>query len=322
MPAPQSDNMRGALFMCTAMAGFGLNDGMMKFAFQTLPVAESIAIRGAVASVILGLLAWRSGALAFRPRRGERGALVIRTIGEVGATSTFLVALAHMPIANATAVLQAAPLAVTMAAALFLGERVRRRRWTAIVFGFVGVLIMMRPGTDAFTPWALLPLATIGFVTLRDIVTRRLSAATPTAFASTLTAVTITTLALAAMPFEGAVRPDGTTLVALVAAAGFIVFGYFFSISAMRIGDVSAISPFRYTVLLWAIVIGLILFGEVPDKPTIVGATIVIGAGLYTLWREQVVGRSRPAARAPAHPMDAPRLAEPREAREPAPPAA
>lgn len=314
----QSENARGALYMTTAMAGFGLNDGLMKLAFGSLPVAQSIALRGVVASLILLLVAWRSGALRYRPTGREASVIVLRTIGEVGATASFLVALAHMPIAEATAVLQAAPLAVTMAAALFLGEKVGVRRWSAIVVGFAGVLIMVRPGSEAFSPWALLPLVTILFVTLRDIVTRRMSAATPTVFASTITAVTITTLALVAMPFEGVAPATPLTLAALAGAAGFIVFGYFFSISAMRVGDVSFVSPFRYTVLIWAIVIGLILFHEVPDAPTIVGAIIVVGAGLYTLWREQVVGRGRPAARSPAHTMDAPRLADPRRTTQPA----
>lgn len=306
-----SDNTRGALFMCLSMAGFGINDGFIKLAFEDLPLAEAIAIRGIFATFLLAMIAWSSGAFRARPGPRDRRFVALRTVGEVGATASFLVAISQLPIADATAVLQAAPLAVTMAAALILGEHVGWRRWTAILVGFVGVVVMVRPFTDAFTLWAMLPVVTVCFIALRDLITRSISKAVPAALASTVTGTTITLIAIALIPFNGWVTPDPMHLAMLATSSGFLVVGYLFAVSAMRVGDVSAVSPFRYTVLLWAIVVGFVLFGDVPDTYTIVGAALVTGAGLYTLWREQIRGRSRTAARAPAHPFDAPRLAHP-----------
>lgn len=285
------------------MAGFGINDGFMKMAFEDLPLAQSIAIRGMFATIVLAVLALHHGAFGFRPTRSDAGHLTIRTVGELGATATFLVAIANMPIAEATAVLQAAPLAVTMAAALVLGERVRWRRWSAIGVGFVGVIIMLRPGTEGFTPWSLLAALTVVFITLRDLVTRLMRTAVPNAFASTLTAFSITVVAASFIPLEGWVRPDALHVAMLGASAWFLVIGYLFSVSAMRVGDVSFVSPFRYTVLLWAMIVGFVLFGEVPDAFTFAGAALVTAAGLYTLRRERVVGAKAEAALTQSHPF-------------------
>lgn len=290
-----SDNLRGALYMSVAMAGFGLNDGLMKLVFEELPLAQSIALRGLFATLILGAIAWRAGGHRVRPSRRDWRLLSIRTLGEVGATATFLTAISQMPIADATAVLQAAPLAVTMAAALFLRESVGWRRWSAIAVGFAGVIVMVRPGTDAFTFWALLPVVTVAFVTMRDLITRALGRAVPSSFASVLTSGAVTFVAAALVPVEGWRPMAPAELAMMAAAAGFIVVGYFFSIAAMRVGEVAAVSPFRYTVLLWAIIVGYLFFGDVPDAFTTIGATLVTGAGLYTLWREQVVGRGAAA---------------------------
>lgn len=305
MRPPFTDNMRGALFMSLSMAGFGINDGLIKLAFEDLPLAQSIAIRGAFASIFLLVLAWHSGAYTASPGARDRRLVGIRTLAEVGATATFLIAIAQMPIAEATAVLQAAPLAVTMAAALFMGESVGWRRWSAIGVGFIGVLIMVRPGTAGFSSWALLPVMTVAFITLRDLITRLMSASIPTVLASTLTAISITALAAVLIPLEGWVSPDPLHIAMLGTSAGFLVVGYLFSVSAMRVGDVSFVSPFRYTVLLWAIIVGFLFFGEVPDAFTIAGAALVTAAGLYTLWRERRVGQSKQAALTQGHPFSA-----------------
>lgn len=286
------------------MAGFALNDALMKLAFEDLPLGQSIAVRGLVATIILGFIAWRSGAFAVTIEKRDRSGIVIRTAAEAGATATFLISISQMPIADATAVLQAAPLAVTLGAAVFLGETVGWRRWSAIGAGFVGVIIMVRPGTDGFTAWSFLPLITVAFIALRDLVTRRFSSRLPSPLAAFVTAASIMVLSAAVVPVEGWRPLTGLHGVILSAAALFIVVGYVFSVSAMRVGDVSAVSPFRYTVLLWAILWGLLVFNEVPDAFTIVGAGIVTSAGLYTLWREQV--RGKVPRLPPTRPMDVP----------------
>ncbi len=172
--AASSDNMRGAGFMVAAMAGFVVNDALMKIALVDVPLFQAIFLRGVVATALIGLLAWRRGALR-RPAPADMRVLGVRSFAEIGSTICYLTALMHMPIANATAILQAMPLAVTLAAAVFLREPVGWRRWSAILVGFAGVLLIVRPGTEGFDVNALWALAGVCFMTLRDLSTRRLS---------------------------------------------------------------------------------------------------------------------------------------------------
>jgi len=306
-----SDNARGSLLMSASMAGFAINDGMMKVAFETIPVAQTLFMRSLFASAILLAMAWATGALAFRPRRRDRGPLVLRAVGEIGATGSFMMALAHMPLANATAVLQAAPLAVTMGAALFLGERVRWRRWSAIGVGFLGMLVIVQPGTEGFDAYAIFAVIAVVFITVRDLGTRQMSAETPTLFASAMSAFLILLGAGLLIPIEG-FEPMGAPELALTLGAGlFVIVGYVTNVGSMRVGDVGAVSPFRYTVLVWALIIGYVLFGDVPGPATLVGAAIVVAAGLYTLWRERSVGQDA-AATASSRPFGVPRGRRPR----------
>ncbi|RUZ71615.1 EamA family transporter, partial [Mesorhizobium sp. M7A.F.Ca.US.003.02.2.1] len=157
---PLSPNLHGALFMMVAMAGFTLNDAITKYSSQSMNMAQVMLIRGAFASLFVGLLAWQRGALA-RPGSMLQPLVALRVISEAGATVSFLVALAHLPIANVSAVLQALPLAVTMGAALVFGETVGWRRWLAIAIGFAGVLIIVRPGFEGFSVYSLSALASV-----------------------------------------------------------------------------------------------------------------------------------------------------------------
>jgi drug/metabolite transporter (DMT)-like permease len=301
---PRSDNARGALFMTLSMGGFAINDTIMKLTFETMPLAQGIFLRGLVASSIVFVIAWRAGAFRYRPSLRDSLVLTVRTGAELVGTISFMICIANMPIAAATAILQAAPLAVTMMAALFLREPVGWRRWTAIAVGFVGMVIMVRPGGEDFDLYALLAVATVGCIVVRDLATRFVSEGMPTPFVASVTVVSVSLGAGIVSLLEGWQAAPAETLGLYAAAGAFIVVGYLFNVTSMRIGDVSAVAPFRYTVLLYALILGFLVFGEVPDVPTLVGATIVMGAGLYTLWRESRVGRSRNAAQAPAHPFD------------------
>ncbi|WMS44169.1 DMT family transporter [Acuticoccus sp. MNP-M23] len=297
-----SDNAKGALLMCVSMGAFCINDGFMKENFETSPVAQTIFIRGLFASAILVAWAQATGALRFRPARHEIRPLVFRSIGEILGTASFMMALSHMPLANATAVLQGAPLAVTMAAALFLGEKVGWRRWSAIMVGFIGMLVMLRPGGADFDLYAIFAVFAVLFIVLRDLGTRGMSAATPTLYASAISAVCITVVSGLVIPFEGWKVPVGREALLAACSAAFIIVGYVTNVGSMRFGDVSAVSPFRYTVLIWALLIGYFGFGQVPDTMTLIGAAIVVAAGLYTLWREQIRGQDI-GARSSARPF-------------------
>lgn len=288
--------MRGALFMAVSMAGFTVNDAITKTASEAMNMGQVMFVRGFFATLLIGALAWYRGALSL-PRDALQKHVVLRVIGEVGATVGFLVALAHLPLANVSAVLQALPLAVTMGAALVFGEPVGWRRWLAISVGFLGVLVIVQPGFEGFNVYAVSALVCVAFCTVRDLATKRIPEEVPTMLVSTATAAAVAVTGLVLIqPMGGwsALQPTETAL--LGGAALLLVIGYQFIILAMRIGDISFIAPFRYTALLWAIALGFLVFGDVPDTAMIVGASLVVGSGLYALYRERVVGRRRPAA--------------------------
>lgn len=294
-----SENMRGAVFMMVSMAGFSLNDALIKSVADDLPLYQAVFLRGLAASLLVAGLAMTQGAARFRPRRRDARLVGWRVFAEVGGTVCFLTALFNMPIANATAILQALPLAVTLAAALFLGEPVGWRRYLAIAIGFVGVLIVVRPGAEGFTVYSLWAIGAIGFIVLRDLTTRSLSPAVPSAWVVLVTTLSITTLAGLAAVVQGW-RPFHLGHVAVLAgSAAFLLVGYVFGVMTMRTGEIGLTQPFRYTLILWAILFGILFFGEWPDLWMLAGSAIVIATGLYTLQRERRLGLRRPAA-APA----------------------
>ncbi len=291
-----SDNSRGALFMSICMAGFVLNDAMIKLVAQDLSLFQAIFLRGVFASLLIGALAWWRRQLFCRVSRGDGKMLVLRIIGELGGTVCYLSALTQIPIANATAILQALPLAVTLGAAVFLKEPVGWRRYTAIGVGFAGVMIIVRPGAEGFDAYALLAVVAVFFIVLRDLATRRLSGPVPSLFVAFCTAVTIMLMGAVMLPFtvwQPVAAPD---LLHLAIAAGALFFGYVFSVSSMRVGEVAFVSPFRYTILIWAIILGVVVFGDIPDFWTMLGAAVIVATGIYTFYRERRMLRSAAAA--------------------------
>lgn len=291
-----SANVRGAVFMIVAMIGFSVNDALAKLASEAMNMGQVMLVRGVFASCLVLALAWRGGALPALPWLFHR-AVLIRVVGEVGATVTFLLALANLPIANVSAVLQALPLAITMAAALVLGERVGWRRWLAITAGFAGVLIIVRPGLDGFSGYSVLALISVGFCTLRDLATRSVPQRVPSILVSSATAISVTvTGAILISPMGGWTPMTADSVVVLAVAAALVLVGYQFVILAMRTGEISFIAPFRYTALLASILLGMLMFADIPDLAMISGSLVIVGSGLYAFYRERAVGRQRPAA--------------------------
>ena len=282
--------------MAVSMAGFTLNDAILKSVIETMNQGQAMLVRGVFATAMVALLAWNQGALR-ELRRATHPMVLLRICCELCATVIFLMALAKLPLANLSAILQALPLAVTMGAALFLGEKVRWRRWLAIWAGFVGVLVVVQPGFDGFTIYSVLALVCVAFCAARDLATKQMPAEIPTLLVSTLTASAVTIAGAVLIVPLGSWSPmTAGDVFWLFAAAVLVLVGYQFIIMAMRSGDISLVAPFRYTALLWAIVLGFFVFGEIPDMAMIAGAAIVVGSGLYTLYREQAVGRRKPAA--------------------------
>ncbi|MFC4271126.1 EamA family transporter [Sneathiella chungangensis] len=286
-----SDNMRGAAFMSISMAAFVINDTTMKLVAEHLSIFQAMFLRGVFTSILLAGFCLLKGVLTLRIPKGDRLAVSLRLVGEVGGAVFYLTALFHMPIANATAILQALPLAVTLAGAIFLSEAVGWRRYLAISAGFIGVIMVVRPGSDGFNEFSVYAIIAVLFIVLRDLSTRRLSAAVPSLFVSLLTSISVMVVG-AILSFTTEWRPvtaEGISLLAL--ASLFVIFGYQFSIMAMRVGDISFSSPFRYTILIWAIILGFVVFGDIPDSWTILGSLIIVGSGVYTFYRERYVIR-------------------------------
>lgn len=287
---PMSDNLRGALLMMAAMAAFTGNDTLLKAVTAEVPLFQSIVIRGAVTLVLLAGLAWARGGVRLRLGPRDTKVLGLRSVGEIGATLAFLSALQHMPLANLSAIMQSLPLVVTLLAALLFRERIGWRRLTAIGVGFAGVLLIIKPGGAAFDGWSVLGVVAMGCVALRDLSTRSLSPGVPSLAVTIYAALAVTVLGAVLAPFQGWVAVTPSQLISLAGAAVFLIGGYQFIIMAMRVGEVSAVTPFRYTSLLFAIVLGWITFGQLPDALTLAGAGIVIASGLFMLRRERQLG--------------------------------
>lgn len=279
--------------MSVSMAAFTLNDTAMKAVTQTMPLAQAIGLRGIVASIALVVLAVATSRLALWPADArDRWLIALRTVAELGATLLFLAALVHMPLANLSAIMQSLPLAVTLAAALVFREPIGWRRLTAIAIGFVGVLLIIRPGTDGFDIWSVMGLGSVACVVVRDLSTRRIGSHIPSVNVAIWASVAVALMGWIGVVAEGWKPVTGAEGLYVLMASAFLIVGYMFAVMVMRVGDIAFVAPFRYTSLLWAIVLGWLAFGALPDGFTLLGSAIVVAMGLYTLWRERMIRQS------------------------------
>ena len=274
--------------MAVAMAGFTINDSITKAVSSEMNFGQIMLVRGLFAIVLIALLAYHQGAL--RPLRTLLvRPVALRVIGEVGGTISFLAAIVHLPLANTAAIFQALPLVITLGAALMFAEPVGWRRWLAITVGFVGVLIIVRPGLAGFNQFSLLALVSVVFCAGRDLATRQIPAKIPSLFITLLTTAVVTATGAAILvPLGGWTPPSSRALALLALAAVLLLIGYQCVIMALRTGDISAVAPFRYTALLWAMLLGYLVFGDKPDAMMVLGASIIVLSGLYAFYRERV----------------------------------
>lgn len=291
-----SDNLRGSLLMIGAMAGFTINDACMKALSADLPLFQAMFLRAIATTLLLLVLARVIGGLRFDLARRDWVLILVRNLAEVGSAYFFLTAIFNMPLANATAIMQAMPLTITLAGALFFREAVGWRRLSAIMLGFAGVMLIVRPGAEGFTVYSLYALAAVALVTLRDLLARGLSREVPTMTVAFVNAVLVMVFFGAGSIFVEWAPVTGRSALLLVAAGGLLVGGYVFSVSAMRVGELAVVSPFRYTGLLWALLLGWVMFGDWPAPPTLLGAGIVVATGVYTFYRERALARPAPKA--------------------------
>ncbi|MGV8949758.1 MAG: DMT family transporter [Cypionkella sp.] len=292
-----SDNLRGALYMNLSMFSFTVNDTFMKAVTQTLPLYQTIALRGVIALIGMGLIAHFTGALRFDIARRDLKLISIRSLSDVVATVMFLTALQHMNLANLSAIMQAMPLAVTLGAALYFKDHIGWRRMTAILIGFVGVMIIIWPGGEGFDGWALLGLGSVLAVVVRDLSVRPVSRSVPSIMVALGAGAAVFLMGLLGSAVQGWQAVSGVQSLQVLGAGVMLTLGYLSSVMAMRVGDIGFVAPFRYTSLLWAIVLGWLAFGNLPAFHAMIGAAIVVATGIYTLLRERKI---RLAARRPA----------------------
>ncbi|MDO6669515.1 DMT family transporter [Paracoccus sp. 1_MG-2023] len=292
-PLQPGDNLRGAGLMILSMMGFTCNDAIIKFVTQDLPLYQVMTLRGLSVMMFLVFVTRAQGGLRLRLPADARWPMVLRLLGEVGSTLLFLNALTRMAIADLTAVMQSLPLVVMLGAALFFNETLGWRRLSAVGVGLLGVLVILRPGSGTFGIWALVALGAMLMVALRDLSTRRFRRDVTSGTIAFYAAVTVTVTGFVLSMGQGWVMPGPGQIALILVGAGFLTVGYVCGVAAMRVGEISAVTPFRYTSLLIAIVIGFVLFGDFPDMWTWIGAALVVGAGIYTIWREAKLGRRR-----------------------------
>lgn len=282
-----SPNLRGSILMVAAMAGFAVEDMFLKFAAQSLPVGQILIIFGTGGMLAFAGLTTLRGERLLHPAILSRP-ILIRAVFEVMGRLFYTLAIVFTALSSASAILQATPLVVVAGAALMFGEPVGWRRWSAILAGFVGVLIILRPGLDGFTVASLLAVAgTIGFAG-RDLATR----AAPLVLSNMQLgvygfAMMVPTGAGLLLFFGDSAMPDLATSGQLLGATMIGVAAYYALTAAMRMGDVGVITPFRYTRMVFALIAGMAVFGERPDGYTLLGSAIIVASGIYTLIRGQ-----------------------------------
>lgn len=283
--------MKGAALMTACVSAYVINDAFMKLLFSEIALFQAVFLRSIITVPPILIMVWITKVAIRNLSKQDKRLILVRVGAEIFTTITFLTALKHMPLANVTAILQALPLAITMAAALFLAEPVGWRRWSAILVGFVGVLIVVRPGLEGFNIYSLSAFMAIIFLTVREISTRKLKSEVPTITVVLSTAVGSTLFAGIMMIGSEWDTVSAVSWLLILGAAVAILIATLLSVMAMRIGEIGFVSPFRYTSMLGAIGLGILIFGDWPDQPTLVGTVIIVSTGIYTFHREQKVSR-------------------------------
>jgi drug/metabolite transporter (DMT)-like permease len=295
--ATPADNRRGMIAMVTAMACFMTNDTLVKIVAEDLPSGEMIVIRNTFATALV--LCWLAASGLVGQIRSILSPLVLaRAVLEALVAFLFITALPAMPIADITAIFLLTPLLITAVSGPLFKEHVGWRRWSAVVAGFVGMVLIVKPGGAGFTAgWATgLALMSVVLCTARDIVTRFIPSRIPTLVVTLSTCAAVGLFSGAMVPFQGWQSPTAMHVLLLFAASTVLVVGNFAMIQSFRNVEVSLVSPFRYSVMVWGILSSITVFGVWPDGASWVGIALIVGAGLYTLHRERVRQKVRTAA--------------------------
>ncbi len=287
------NNVNGILLIIGSMAAFALEDMFIKYLSVSVSTGQIMIVLGLFCGTVFAIMSLVTRKRIFDPVAWEPLPLLRAGTEAFGALS-FVTALSLVDLSTVAAVFQAMPLFVTMGAALFLGEQVGWRRWSAIGIGFVGVLMIIRPGLEGFQPESLFVLVSVVAIAARDLITRRLDVRVASSVVALQAYIGVALAGAALMVFtaQPIVPLQPAQIGPYLGAIGFGVLGYYGIVSAMRIGEASALTPFRYTRLVFSIMAGMLMFGERPDSMTLAGAGLIIGSGLYTFIRERQLART------------------------------
>ena len=287
------DNLKGILFMILAMAGFACEDLFIKMLSENLPISEIIIILGFSGSIIFLIIGLLTKAPIF-----HQGLLttpvIIRTLCELFGALFFVLAIALTPLSSASAIIQVMPLLVTIGAAIFFKEKVGWRRWTAVFVGFIGVLLILRPGFGSFMPASIFALLGATFLAGRDLATRAIEVKLPSVTISLYAFLAFGVSGIMLIPFSSEMLvPSSKDILFFAGASAFGVIAYYSIVIAARTGEMSVISPFRYSRLVFAMLLSIIVLSERPDMLTLLGAAIIVASGVYTFVRENILNKPK-----------------------------
>ena len=275
---------RGIASMVVGMAFLTTNDAVLKWLTTGYPVGQLLFMRGIFVALPIAFFVWRAGGLATLRIRNVRGQFA-RAGMAIFSSFLFVMGLSLLPLPDAIAISFAGPLFIAALAPLLLGERVGWRRWTAVAIGFAGVLVMVRPTGDVLRLAALFPLSAAAIGAFRDIVTRHISATDTSVSILALSTVAVALSGLITLPMGWTVPTAGD--IGLMALAGLLLgSAHYFMIEAFRLAEAALVAPFKYTSMVWAMIAGILVWGDFPDRWTLLGATLVIASGLYLLQRK------------------------------------
>lgn len=282
-----SDNAKGSLFMVFAMTAFGFEDMFIKAAAEVMPLGFVLALFGIGGTLLFCLMALKMGQGILVPAILSKP-ILIRAVCEIIGRISFAFAITHTTLSSASAILQATPLVVALGAAIFFNEKVGLKRWIAISIGFGGVLLIIKPSLSDFDALSLFAIvATLGFAG-RDLATRAVSSAISNIQLGVYGFFVLIPSGVFLMLYNGnSVEFDTTASVQVLGAVTVGVVAYHALTLAMRTGEMSVVSPFRYSRLLVALAIGVTVFGERPDLLTILGSTLIVLSGAYFLIKKK-----------------------------------
>ena len=275
--------------MVLGMSAFIGNDAMIKAVGERLPAAQMLVVRGVMAILLIVLVARQLGALPRIRDVLDRWVLLRASFEGLG-TFLYLAALFNLPLGNVTAINQSSPLFVAVLAMLFLKERVGTARWLAIGAGFAGVLLVIQPGLAGFNAYAWLCLIATLIYAFRDLLTRKVPPATPSILITLATATVVWLMAGGVLLVQGWTPMQARDVGLLAIASVLLSTGYYASIAAMRHAELSVVAPFRYVGLLWAVLLGWLVWGDIPNTLAWGGIALLIAAGLAMI-RQQRAGR-------------------------------